>query len=363
MSSAGQSAPVVSVLMPVFNGEDFVRGAVESILRQTFRDFRLIIVDDGSTDATPAILRSFTDSRVRVLRNPRNMGIVAALNRGLTECRGEFIARMDHDDVAMPQRLEKQVAFLRSHPQCAAVSCWFTSGPGDEPAGTTRWPTDDLGIRWRMLFHTALAHAAFCVRADAMREAGAYTEEFPHAEDYDLACRLARVGRLGNVPEVLLHVRTRAGGVTMARRPEQQHSRRRVSAREIGRLMGTGSVALRLQALAESVLVHGQLPDGRELAEALAFSLRLAHLFEQVHDCPGFLSDELEWILKEHAKLGWLALLRGNVGQVALRGWTALQFAGSGLVRRPLRLVAHAALARVRPASARSNGCDPTTGP
>src|SRR5881628_1397374 len=113
--------PTVTVLMPVLNGERYVREAVDSILRQSWSDFEFVIVDDGSTDATPRILHSFDDARIRIITNPSREGIAKALNRGLVSATRDFIARHDADDVAHPARLATEIAFLRANPDVALM--------------------------------------------------------------------------------------------------------------------------------------------------------------------------------------------------------------------------------------------------
>ena len=119
------SPPIVTVLLPVYNGERYLREAVESILTQTLESFELLIVDDGSTDGTEAICRSFNDPRVRVHRYEENAGVVFALNAGIDLISTKYVARMDADDVALPSRLARQVAFLESRPDIAACGCWL----------------------------------------------------------------------------------------------------------------------------------------------------------------------------------------------------------------------------------------------
>ena len=122
--------PDVSVLLPVYNGERYLAGALRSILLQTFPRYELIVVDDGSTDDTGGILKSHSDSRIRVVRHARNLGLVAALNTGLAASRGRFIARMDVDDISLPMRLERQVAFLSRNSHVGACGSWFRASDG-----------------------------------------------------------------------------------------------------------------------------------------------------------------------------------------------------------------------------------------
>src|ERR1043165_9066720 len=120
-------SPHVTVLMAVYNGEPFLAKAIDSILAQTYEDFELLVVDDGSTDATPDIVRSYGDRRVRTVRNPRNIGLARSLNVGLAEARGALVARHDADDLSYPDRFRRQVEFLAAHPDVAVLGTRFDS--------------------------------------------------------------------------------------------------------------------------------------------------------------------------------------------------------------------------------------------
>jgi glycosyltransferase involved in cell wall biosynthesis len=117
-------SPKISVVMPVYNGKEYLALAVESILRQTFADFEFIIINDGSTDNSADIAASYEDPRIKLLHNDKNLGLIPSFNRGLENSRGEYIARMDADDIAFPDRFKKQVAFLDDHPDIALCGSW-----------------------------------------------------------------------------------------------------------------------------------------------------------------------------------------------------------------------------------------------
>lgn len=209
-------APAVSVLMPVYNGERFLAEAVESILGQTFADFEFVIVDDGSTDASPAILADYAsrDPRIRVVAQA-NAGIVAALNRGLNECRSPLVARMDADDVSLPTRLEQQVAFLTDHPKVAAVGTAFrliseTGAAGPE----VRPPAAHKAIKRGLRYGNCLGHPTVMMRREAILAVGGYREFLRHAEDYDLWTRVAERYELANLPACLLRYRVHAAQVS-----------------------------------------------------------------------------------------------------------------------------------------------------
>lgn len=200
------SVPLLSVLMPVFNAERYVAEAIESILAQTLRDFEFIIIDDGSTDRSPAILSEFArrDSRIRLL-SQANTGHSVAMNEGLRRCRGELIARMDADDISRPERFERQVAFLRQHPEWVLVGCGLLRIDADgDPLCEEILPESHERIEARLLAgQGAICHPATMIRRRAMVEAGGYREAFHGAEDHDLWLRLGERGRLANLSEVL----------------------------------------------------------------------------------------------------------------------------------------------------------------
>lgn len=201
--------PSVSVILPVFNGERFVAAAIGSILAQTWRDLEVIVVDDASTDRTPALLRQIADPRVRVLTAAANEGLPRALNRGLDAASGALIARQDADDVSHPQRIERQVAFLEAHGDVALLG---TQGRVIDEAGTvvgrvdrpTAWPA----IRWFSLLDTAFIHTSVMFRRAVARAAGGYDPRLPLAEDFDLWGRMMRTHRAANLDERLVDYRS-----------------------------------------------------------------------------------------------------------------------------------------------------------
>jgi glycosyltransferase involved in cell wall biosynthesis len=205
------STPTVSVAMAVYNGEQYLAEAVESILAQTFTDFEFIIIDDGSTDGSLSILRRYAalDRRIRLVSRP-NRGQVPTLNEILEMARGELIARMDADDIALPSRLEVQVDYLRRHPECLVVGSRVLLIDGDgEPLcefskAQTHEEIDGAHLRGE---GGAIIHPAVVMRREAFLAVGGYRAEVASAEDLDLWLRLAERGRLANVPEMLLKYR------------------------------------------------------------------------------------------------------------------------------------------------------------
>ena len=211
--------------MPVHNAARYLRLALDSILRQTFGDFEFLIVDDGSTDESPTILREYEakDGRLRVISRP-NTGIVGALNDAMAIARGEFIARMDADDIAAPQRLQKQAAFLRENPDHVLVACQVMLIDPEGASLCTKRDTEFTHERidWALLNHRwPMVHPAVMMRRDAINAVGGYRSKYQWLEDLDLFLRLAEVGKLASVPEVLLYYRLHPGSVCHTREQDQ----------------------------------------------------------------------------------------------------------------------------------------------
>ncbi len=218
------SAPAVTVLLAVYNGERYLRESLDSVLAQTFADFELLVIDDGSRDKTLSILDEYEagDTRVRIVSRP-NRGLTNTLNQGLELARGQFLARMDADDVCMPDRLRIQVAYLREHPECVLVGSRVQlMDPDGRPikqmcTETTHEQIDaaHLNRGWPVV------HPAATMRLSTLREIGGYRDNYNTLEDLDLFLRLAEVGKLANVPEVLLKYRQHFASVTHSKEATQ----------------------------------------------------------------------------------------------------------------------------------------------
>jgi hypothetical protein len=233
------TAPAVTVLMPAYNAAPHLTEALESILRQTFSDFEFVVVDDGSTDDTPSILRACADPRLSVLANERNFGVIGSLNRGLEAATGEFVARMDADDVALPKRLERQVNFLRNSPQIGLCGTWFETFGGARSA-VVRPPTDPDDLAARLFYESPLGHPTVMFRRKLFEEHELrYSRECLHAEDFDLWTKVARVTKLANIPEVHLRYRWHDKQVTNLSKARQRQSVRGILLRQL-RLLRPG---------------------------------------------------------------------------------------------------------------------------
>jgi glycosyltransferase involved in cell wall biosynthesis len=235
--------------MPVFQAERYLAQAVESILAQTYADFELLVFDDGSRDRSRSILRELAaaDARVRVFEEA-HAGYVTWLNRGLELARGEFFARMDADDVALPERFERQVRFLDAHPDVVALGtlALYIDADGD-PIAPTEKPLDHDEIDRRQIAPgcqgSLITHPTAMLRRGSAIAAGGYRTEATLVDDLDLFLRMAERGRLANLPEVLLHYRIHPGSLGVARRAQQTEAVRRVVG-EARRRRGLPALAL-----------------------------------------------------------------------------------------------------------------------
>ena len=215
IQKGSQAAPRVTVLMPVYNGLPYLGAAIKSILAQTYGDFEFVIVDDASLDDTLEVARSYADPRVRLLRNATNQGLIATLNIGLAAARGEYIARMDHDDISLPGRLMAQVDFLDQHPQIGVLGtgCQLIDADGN-PGATMLFPASHPLIRWGLAFFSPLVHPTVMMRRSVVSALGGYRALATHCEDYDLWWRASMVTRISNLQEVLLMLRKHDASVT-----------------------------------------------------------------------------------------------------------------------------------------------------
>ncbi|MCL4256992.1 MAG: glycosyltransferase [Anaerolineales bacterium] len=228
--------PLVSVVMPVYNGLPYLREAIDSIFAQTLGDLEFICIDDGSTDGSAEVLAGVQDPRWRLVRNRRRAGLSVTLNRGLRMARGVYWARMDSDDISLPARLEKQVAFLESHPDISLVSAWAqTMGLPKEQIW--KLPTTPEAAKADLLFNSPFVHGAVMLRRkDFVSKGLRYNPRVERAQDYELWERAARRLQMANVPEVLLRYRIHAGQVGQRHAIGQAQTADAVRARQLKRL-------------------------------------------------------------------------------------------------------------------------------
>jgi glycosyltransferase involved in cell wall biosynthesis len=210
------ASPLISVIMPVRNGERWLALAIESLLAQTELCFELLVVDDGSTDGTPSLLQNFRehDDRVRVITQ-EPLGLVAALNRGVFEAQAPFIARLDADDRSMPTRFERQIEYLKAHPEVGLVGTWAEKiDQSGRVIGYLKPETDSFAIASILQHTNPMVHSSMIMRAAIVKKLGGYRAAFQGAEDYDLWLRMSELTKVANIPKVLVQYRWHSDSVT-----------------------------------------------------------------------------------------------------------------------------------------------------
>ena len=220
------SSPAVSVIMSVYNGERYLAEAVDSILSQTFHDFEFIVIDDGSKDGSVAMMETYVkrDPRV-VFKTHANKGLTATLNDCLKLAKGDLIARMDPDDIALPTRFEKQVAFLEAHPEIVNVgSRVILIDPFGTPYQTTDHPLTHAELDRDLLQGKgwAIVHPVAMMRKSTLEQLGGYNEKYRTSQDMELWLRMAEVGQLANIAEPLLKYRQHLESANFAKAEQQK---------------------------------------------------------------------------------------------------------------------------------------------
>lgn len=209
--------PLVSVIIPCFNSEKWIEESILSVLAQTWKNLEVLVFDDGSSDNTLVLLQSLSkkDHRLKIYGDGHNHGIVYALNYLLNFVQGEYIARMDADDICVINRIEKQIAYLQEH-NLDGCGSWFAE-IGLGPSKIIRWPHTESAVRGAMLFQNTILHPSFLANRKVF-ENFKYRKDYQLAEDYDFFVRASQKFRLGNVPEMLLYYRRHLGQATKSKR-------------------------------------------------------------------------------------------------------------------------------------------------
>lgn len=228
--------PTISVVMPVYNGEKYLREAIDSIINQTFGDFEFLIVNDGSTDKSDEIIRSYNDSRIVYLQNDGNKGLVYTLNYGISKAKGEFIARMDADDISAPTRFENQVKALEANTDIGICGTWAKIIGS---AKVFRVECEDQKIKGLLLFVNQFIHPSVMFRKDILEknQIRYETSDFP-AEDYALWIRLAPFVKMMNIPELLLNYRIHPNQISTASSERQKRKTNELSVGQLATFFG-----------------------------------------------------------------------------------------------------------------------------
>lgn len=196
--------PLVTVLMSVYNNEGSVSRAISSILNQSFKDFEFLVINDGSTDNTAGIINSFNDSRIRIINNKSNLGLTRSLNKGLKKAKGKYIARIDADDFSFPERLEKQITFLESNQDFVLLGTSFNIVNNDgKIIKEVIFNTPPEKLYYDLIFQNMFAHSSVVFRLREVDNLDGYSGDLKYAQDYDLWCKLSRVGKIWVLPDLL----------------------------------------------------------------------------------------------------------------------------------------------------------------
>jgi hypothetical protein len=322
------SAPKITVLMPVLNAENFLAEALESVWRQSFGDFELLAVDDGSTDRTPEILASCRDRRLRVLRNENRLKLAGALNRGLDEARGEFIARMDADDLMRRDRLARQVAYLARHPEIGC--CGGRVKPfGRGAHATLHYPSASDQIQVFCMFYTPFAHPSVMFRRKWFDKEGlSYDGAYYPAEDYELWARTVIRFPCGNLSRVLVDYRVHTASMSVGEWSDMDAQTIRVQRRMLSLL---GIEPSEIESQIHRAASMGLLPAAEKSftrTEAWLLKLRAANSQRGV-----FAKDHLDDILnyvwfrmtmavvREMGGDGWMLYRQSHLAFLGSRAW------------------------------------------
>lgn len=219
MNNSITKAPIVSVILSVYNGESYISESIESILNQTFRDFELIIINDGSIDRTSEKLKSYTDSRIINLENEKNIGIARSSNKGLRMARGRYIAIMDADDISLPERFQEQFSFLENNPDIGVCGTWINViDKNGKWMKNICYPTSSDVISCSLLFYDCFVNPTTMFRKKIIEDIGEYNPGFIAAMDYDLWTRMIGQYKFSNLPDFLLKYRMHGQNISHDRK-------------------------------------------------------------------------------------------------------------------------------------------------
>lgn len=324
--------PIVSIVLPVYNGEPYLSEAIESILNQSFTDFELIVIDDGSTDSSWKTLSAYAarDSRIVLVRNPENLKLIATLNKGMQLARGQYIARMDADDISVPDRLTRQVIYLEQHPHIGLLSSAYYRLYHDGSRILRQSPGMHTGLRWRLLFGTPMAHPAMMARRHLIDEGYLVYRNYPHVEDYELMSRLLNVTQGAVLPTPLYIVRVHESSICATHSDEQWQTIKAISKTQIQPLLPT-------YPLTESTLeaLHRCYYSAQLTADDLTMVPVLFQLFQAFAH-----QDGIDLHLVYRIRQQWLKELLANIANKKLwsEAWQCGVF-GTILRHQPLALI------------------------
>jgi len=231
--------PLVTVLMPVYNGERYLIQAINCILDQTFNNFELLIIDDGSTDRTCEIIRTFQDPRIRFIQNSKNLGLTKTLKMGMNLARGKYIARIDADDYCDIDRLTKQVSFLHKHEEVDVVGSWiYVVDNEGNIVGKKSPPINDVEIKWDLIFDNPLAHSSILFKKIKIQKLGGYDPNYRVGQDYELWTRIMSDTVFAIIPDYLTYIRKHESNISKTYSFDQHYNWISMSARTMSKITG-----------------------------------------------------------------------------------------------------------------------------
>jgi glycosyltransferase involved in cell wall biosynthesis len=285
--------------MAVHNGERYLREAIESILHQTFGDFELIIVDDGSTDSSPDVFTRYqkSEDRLRVYQQ-ENQGLTVSLNKALGLARGKYIARMDADDISLPERFSEQIGFLEAHREVGLVGSW-AQYIDHEGCSLAVWQNaaEHGCLKWRLCFNNVFAHSSVMMRRDVVQGVGGYDLALRYSQDYDLWCRMSDVARLSSIQKVLVLFRLHGEKVSEVHKIEQKRSSLGISQRVVSALLERDIPVEMIKSFRKEL--YGSIDD------ALRYSKTLNQLYEAFVHKNQLAAREKHWIRRDAARMLW----------------------------------------------------------
>ena len=296
---------MISVIMPVYNAEKFVGTAIDSILKQTFTDFEFLIFNDGSSDNSKQIIASFKDDRIRLFDYTVNSGYVAHLNHGIKLATGKYIARMDADDISIPERFEMQVSYLESHPEVGVCGAWILQFEGEEQPYTRivyKYPADHDEISVKLLKHNSFAHPVVMMRRSVLMENGLkYEAGFMPSEDARLWSLLRRHTRLHNIQKILLHYRKHNNQISTEKRDLRNRNTTRIKVEMIEEI--TGPLSEKEKSIYSDVILQSYRNSTDYLSGVYALVNKIinANNVKKVYP-PRLLNMQLQNVLKSVSK-------------------------------------------------------------
>lgn len=282
--------------MSVHNEEKYVKDAVDSILNQTFTEFEFIIIDDGSTDKTAEILKGYTDNRLRLIVQ-ENLGLTRALNKGLKVARGVYVARMDGDDIAHPERLDREAKYLDAHTNVGIVGTFIRQvDENGRYLKQCRYETESEKIKKKLWVDCPFCHPTVMFRKSCIEKVGCYREKIGPAEDYDLWFRISEICDVANIAEPLHKYRIDPHGVSISRRFDQIRSTllvRRLAKER--REYGKDSLEVlsdeELKVALEKLLLRNRRNERRVASSNYAYLAEVSY-------CTGNYKDSLRWLIE-----------------------------------------------------------------